>query len=57
MFVPVSEGFEGGNIQIGSLSSFSISSLSEQGRILMKGPLQTIDLSNDEVEGIGQTCC
>lgn len=22
----------------------------------MKGPLQTIDLSNDEEEGIGQTC-
>lgn len=33
----------------------SITSLSMWSRILMKSALQTIDLSNDEEEGIGQT--
>lgn len=34
----------------------SITSPSMWSRILMKSPLQTIDLGNDEEEGIGQTC-
>lgn len=33
----------------------SITSPSVWGRILMKGPPQTIDLSNDVGEGMGQT--